>query len=389
MKNEALLTPTLERPAARTRARVSHVRLFGENDLEPAAALFLDRFREDQRGAKAQAEVAAYLKRLYLDCPTRTGDPTSLVAVGANGDIGGFVGCMRATFQFEGRPIKAGVTGTLMASAAPEHAFAAVQLLRESRNLDLDLLFTDTANRASLAMCQAMNYRTVAPDSLEWAFVFKPAELALSKASSRLRLGWLKGFRPLARVADWAAAPTLRAALGDTRVDDWTDAPVDADAFIAAASRLMQSCRFGPRYDVEEFSWLVGMAGERRSVGPLHLRVVRDAAGQPTAAYAAYGENGGVSRVFFCVAAPNAWGRLFARMIETARETGCVAIHGPLRKPMLPHAYATRGAFFYYACGTMAFAKRPEVRDAVEAGEALLGGFAGDRWTRLASDTFG
>ncbi len=45
--------------------------------------------------------------------------------------------------------------------------------------------------------------------------------------------------------------------------------------------------------------------------------------------------------------------------------------------------------FFYYAGGLLAFSDRPDVRQAVENGEAFLGGFAGDRWTELASDSFG
>ena len=79
------------------------------------------------------------------------------------------------------------VTGTLMASAAPGHALAAVHILRESRKLDYDLIVTDSANRASLAMCQAMNYQVASPDSLEWAYVFEPAAVALHKLSAAFR----------------------------------------------------------------------------------------------------------------------------------------------------------------------------------------------------------
>jgi hypothetical protein len=48
-----------------------------------------------------------------------------------------------------------------------------------------------------------------------------------------------------------------------------------------------------------------------------------------------------------------------------------------------------RGVVFYYACGMLAYTSRADVRAAIERGEAILGGFAGDRWTRLASDSFG
>ncbi len=56
---------------------------------------------------------------------------------------------------------------------------------------------------------------------------------------------------------------------------------------------------------------------------------------------------------------------------------------------MLPHAYAARGVFFYYAGGSLIYSNRQDIRRAAECGEALLGGFAGDRWTELASDNFG
>ncbi len=85
----------------------------------------------------------------------------------------------------------------------------------------------------------------------------------------------------------------------------------------------------------------------------------------------------------------HAWGRMFDKMLESAREAGCIAIHGALRRPLTSHVYATRGAFCYYAHGTLIYSHRPEIRRAIEAGEAFLGGFAGDRWTRLASDVFG
>ena len=131
------------------------------------------------------------------------------------------------------------------------------------------------------------------------------------------------------------------------------------------------------------------MARQRRSAGPLQLQVVYDGAGTPAAAYAAFGGKGDVARVFHAAAAPHAWARMFDKIIETARRRGCIGAHGSLKRPMMAHAYAVRGVFFYYAGGLMAYSRRPEISRAIESGEAFLGGFAGDRWTRLASDQFG
>ena len=370
------------RPGAR-------VRPLTESDLEPVADLFLQRFRSSRRGARARAEIAACIKALYLDHPMREGDADALVSIDSAGAIGAFCGGVRANFQFDGRPAKACITGTLMASAAPGHAMAAVQILRECRKLDYDLFVTDSANRNSLAICQAINYQVVSPDSLEWACVFDPASLALHKVRQRLGAGWLGALRPLARGLDLAAGAALRKAEGATKPSAWRDEEVDAETFVAIAPRFFEPYRLRPEFSRPEFLWLIAMAKRRRSAGPLHLRVVYDAAGTPAGAYAAFGGKGDVARVFHAVAAPHGWGRLFDKMRESARERGCIAIHGPLKKAMMAHAYSVRGVFFYYAGGMLAYSNRPDIRRAIESGEAMLGGFAGDRWTQLASDNFG
>jgi hypothetical protein len=373
------------------RPRVTNpsVRPLEERDLEPLADLFMQRFRKARRNARSRAEIAAYMKSLYLDYPTREGAAGSLVWVDSAGAIGAFVGGIRAGFVFQGSPLNAWVSGTLMASEQPAHSLAAVHLLRESRRLDYDLIITDTANRASLAMCQAMNYHVASPDSLEWAYVFEPAAVALHRLGRRFRAPWLAALRPAAKLADLAARAVLQAAVGASRRCEWRDEAVDAETFVDIAPRFLEAFKLRPDFSREEFLWLIGMARQRRSAGPLALRVIYDPSGAPAAAYASFGGKGEVARVLHAVAAPHAWGKLFDKMLETAREAGAIGIHGALRAPMMAHAYSVRGVFFYYAHGTMTYSNRPDIRRAIEMGDAFLGGFAGDRWTRLASDKFG
>jgi len=353
------------------------------------AELFLQRFRPERRPAGARAEIAACMKALYLDHPSRVGDADALVAIDGAGALAAFLGGVRTRFLFDGRPASACITGTLMASAAPGHALAAVQILRESRKLDYDLIVTDSANRASLAMCQAVGYRVVSPDSLEWAAVFDPSSVALHKIRQRLGAPWLGALKPLARLADFAASAALRAAEGPPKRSEWRDEEVDAETYADIAPRFLASFRLRPDFTREELLWHIGMARRRRSAGPLHLQVLYDGAGAPAGAYAVFGAKGDVARVLNAVAAPHAWGRLFDKMRETARARGCIGAHGPLRPSMMAHAYAVRGVFFYYAGGMLMYSNRPEIRQAIESGEAYLGGFAGDRWTQLASDSFG
>jgi hypothetical protein len=367
----------------------SRVRPMTESDLEPLADLFLQRFRAGKRGPSARAEIAQCMKALYLDFPNRQGEADALVTVDADGAIAAFCGGVRTPFLFNGRPATACVTGTLMASSAPSHALAAVQILRESRKLDYDLIVTDSANRASLAMCQAIGYQVVSPDSLEWACVFEPTAVALHKLRQRTGQAWLGALRPFARAADLAAGAALRAAAGTARRADWRDEEVDDETFAEIAPRFLEPYRLRPEYTREDLLWRIAMARQRKSAGPLRLQVVYDRNGEPAGAYAGFGGKGDVARIFHAAAAPNAWGRLFDKMRETAQGRGCIGAHGQLKPPLMAHAYSVRGVFFYYAGGMMIYSNRPEIRRAVEAGEAFLGGFAGDRWTRLASDSFG
>ena len=373
----------------RTRPLNARVRPLVEDDLDQVADLFLQRFRKSGRTPRARAEIAECMKTLYLEHPNRVGDADALVSLDAEGRVGAFCGGTRTGFVLDGKPLSGCVTGALMASPEPRHALAAVQILRESRRLDYDFIVTDSANRASLAMCQALAYFPVSPDSLEWMCVFEPAALALQKLKDRASVPGLGALRPFARALDLAGGAAWRRLAPPPRRSDWRDEEADSDAYIAAVAGLGDPFRLRPDLGAQEFHWLIDRARERRGAGRLHLRVLYDPSGAPAGAYAAYGGKGQSARVFHCLAAPHAWGRLFDAMRESARERGCIAAHGPLKAPMMAHAYAVRGMVFYYAGGMLAYTNRPDVRSAIQRGEALLGGFAGDRWTRLASDSFG
>lgn len=388
MSSGALLKLPSREPEPRPRVGAARVRPLTEDDLEPVADLFLQRFRAKPLKPRARAEIAACMKALYLDHPSREGDADALVALDCSGALAAFCGGVRTRFLFDGRPASVCVTGTLMASPAPAHALAVVQILRESRKLAYDLIVTDSANRASLAMCQAMGYQVVSPDSLEWASVFEPTSLALHKLRQRLGAPWLGALRPLARLADRAAGAALRAAEGAAKRSDWRDEEVDAETYADIAPRFLAPFRLRPNFTREELLWHVAMARRRRSAGPLHLQILYDGAGAAVGAYAVFGAKGDVARVINAVAAPHAWGRLFDKIRETARERGCIGAHGPLKPAMMAHAYGVRGVFFYYAGGMLMYSNRPEVKQAIKSGEAFLGGFAGDRWTQLASDSF-
>jgi hypothetical protein len=378
-------------PRSVARSSRSIVRPLEEGDLEGVARLFLSRFRGKRAASdgQARAEVANYMRQLYFDGPGYEAGAASLVQISARGEIGAFIGIIRTTYLLDGKPLVAGIKGAFMAAPDAENSFAAIELLREMHRRPLDLIFTDSANRSSLLLCRALKYKVMSPESLEWAFVFAPAAVVLHKMRQRWPLAAPRILQPLAGAADFAAKRVLRKHLKRGALTGSSDVEIDASTFIELAPRFLEHFRLRPEWSFRELEWLTTQAGQRRSAGPLHFHLVRDATGNPVGCYAFHGEKGGVARVLHAAATNKGWEGMIGHILDTAESMGCIGVHGAMRKGMMPHVYAIRGMFFYYAAATMAYSNRADVLSAVENGEAFVGGFAGDRWTRLATDEFG
>ena len=281
------------------------------------------------------------------------------------------------------------MNGVLMTAPGPQNSLAVVQLLRDVNRLPLDLVFTDSANRASLALGQALKYKIMSPQSLEWAKVFDPAALVVHQLRQRApALPWAL-LRPFAQVADLAFRRVARDRLKSIPPAGWRDIPIDAAAFVDAAPRFLGDFRLRPEWSRDEFTWLTTQAAQRQSAGPLNFRLVLNGSDVPVGCYAFYGEKGGVARVLHAGANPKSASGLLATILQTTEAMGCIGAHGTTREGMLAQVYATPGMFLYYAGGAMVSSQRADVLEAIERGDAFIGGFAGDRWTRLGTDTFG
>jgi hypothetical protein len=378
-------------PRSVARSSGNIVRPLEEGDLEGVARLFLSRFRGKRASSdeQARAEVANYMRQIYFEGPGCEAGAASLVQISARGEIGAFIGIIRTTYLLDGKPLAAGMKGAFMAAPEAENSFAAIELLRELHRRPLDLIFTDSANRSSLLLCRALKYKVMSPESLEWAFVFEPAALIFHRVRQRWPLAAPRILQPLAGAADFAAKRVLRKHLKRGGLTGWSDVAIEASTFVELAPKFLDDFRLRPEWSFRELEWLTTQAGQRRSAGPLHFRLVRDPSDNPVGCYAFYGEKGGVARVVHAAATNKAWEGVIGQILDTAESMGCIGVHGTMRKGMMPHVYAIRGMFFYYAAATLAYSNRNDVLSAVENGEAFVGGFAGDRWTRLGTDEFG
>jgi hypothetical protein len=357
-------------------------------DLEKVAHLFLRTFRSQaQAGRPAEVEnLAAYLDQLYLQGPHSAEGVNSLVYAGPGGDIGGFLGLHKTNYGLDGRRLSTCMIGSLMSSREPSYSRAGAQLLWGLNDLDFDIIMTDSANRRSLAFAGPLKYEVMSVNCLEWSFAFKPASMVAYK----LRQRWPSIPGALVKPFEKAGDSVARRAVGDKLTAPLPSKrhsmePTDAAGFATAVQLLADSFRLRPEWPLEELSWILARAEETRRQGPLNYCLVRDAGGALIGCYAFYGDAGRPAKTLQILASDGHWGAALDSLLHTAQEMGCIGVIGQAQDALMTHLFKFSGVIFYYTGGSFVRSKDQEVIDLVHRQGMLIGGLAGDRWTRLSS----
>lgn len=383
--------PAASAPAV-IRATDGRVRPLEAGDLERSAVLFLRAFRRGRRAPSQRAveEVAAYMRRIYLEGPYCDAGTGTLVQVDGQGDIRGFLGILKTRYRLDDEELSAGIISTLMAADGAHDGMAAPQMLRALNQSAFDMILTDSANRLSLPFARPLKYQLMPLNCLQWMRVFKPAALLLYKARERWPLPPAPLFAPVTHLVDRAAARALRPRQRHAVPPRWREETIDAAGFAAVLPGFVEAYRLRPAWPATELGWLLDQAAQKRAGGDLAFRLVHGGTGTaPIGCYAFYGRRGGPAAVLQLLARPGQWGTVLESLAASAEAMGCIAVHGPANAAMMPDLCAYRGLLFFYGGGTMVRSRREEVLRAVREDKALIGGLAGDRWTRLGTDPFG
>lgn len=375
-------------PAAPARIGPDRVRPVERGDLERVARLFLNVFRGGAEGGNAVEDAAAYMERLYLEGPYCEQGPNGFVQIDGHGDIGGFLGILKTRYRIGGDVLSAGILSTLMAARGANHGTAAPRLLRALNAAGFDLQLTDSANRASLAFARPMKYELLADESLRWELAFRPATILLDKARRKWPRRPLGLLTPFAGLSDALIGRLVRrphrskAALCEVRT-------LDAQAFAELLPRFLTGFRLHPLWPREELFWLLDQAAQKRANGPLSFVALCKPQGMPIGCYALHGEAGRVASVLHVFAERGHGETVIDHLIASAEEMGCTGVEGQACKALMPHLYRYPGLIFRYGGAAMVRSGREDVMAALRAGDILIGGLAGDRWTRLSADPFG
>lgn len=360
------------------------IRALRHDDLNGVASLFQRTFRS---GETASTALKTTLSETFIDHPQADGELSSLVLENETGGVKGFIGVIPVRMLIDGRPVRAAFAGSMMVERPKENPLAGGRLLRAFLSGPQDLSISETANATAFGMWRGLGHSLVPGYSLNWLRPLNPGAAAMAIVASTHPMGAL--LKPLGRLADAAARlahiEPFRLPAGKPRAPGFRD--VDASELAETLMALTEGYSLRPDWDKATLSWLLRQASQKPLYGDIVRRVVRDGSDRPLGAYVYYGRPGGIAWTLQLLARPERVEATLDDMLRHAHETGCVAIRGSGQPWLMPSLLA-RKALFFGRSFTVAHTRDVQIRRALDSGEALASGLAGETWSPLIGNRF-
>ncbi|MFN4089934.1 MAG: hypothetical protein ACK4QW_12965 [Alphaproteobacteria bacterium] len=325
-----------------------------------------------------------HARESYFDHPWFDAELPSLVSVGTDGRLSGFVGVTARRMSHRGEPVRVAVPGNFVVRPGPDgrvDAFAAIGLLRRFLTGPQDLSVTDTANDMSRRLWEAAGGAVAAGYSLDWFRPIRPvrALLQVVEAERKAALPQSRLLHLAGRGADLLGAPAL-ARMGRSRRVDHTLEPFDPDFLIDLLERHRAYDLVG-LYDRAGLDWLMRRIDEKAEGRVLACHGVTDGK-QRMGAFAYLLRRDGFAEVLFSYAREGRFDFVLAAMVEDAAQRGASVLTGSVKPPRLP-AYKLQRCFFFANQWTIVHSRRSELSDAFHRGRVLLTALDGEKWTRF------
>ena len=351
---------------------MSVVRPFAETDISQVADLHRRVFLGGAPQAASAAQLQAY-RRYFSDVflnPTLDSGAVGSLVYESRDRILGFLGVMPRRMRFKSKPALMAVC-TQFAVDPAGRGQVGLRLLKHCFAGPQDLTVSDEAGDGTRTIWEWCGGETVLPMSMHWIRPLRPAQLAMALLAERASLPRLAGMAAsLARPVDAllrTQVPALRPSSPTGSREEF-----DGSTFPAALAGIAWAPALGPDYDARSAAWAIERAGTRPGHGRVRAFVVRggDASINGWFAYCISGNR--IGEVLQVAARPPAAGQVLDHLLDDAMQQRAVAVSGRLA-PSLVAPLSDRQALFYRGNHWMlVHSARPDLRYAVQRGDALL-----------------
>jgi hypothetical protein len=352
-------------------------------DVPAVAALYMRVLR--RRAGAPSPGLTRFFRSFYCDGPFREPDIPSLVHVDADGRVTGFVGVNATPMLWKGRRLRAAFSGSLMVDNPRTAPLAGAALLKAFLAGAQDLSFSETANPVSQGMWERLRGHVLASSSLDWLRILRPAGFALASAAGRVPA--LRAALPLARAVDRLAGrrtpkSSVARFVSDANPAGLTADPVGEDEFTALLERFTEPYALRPDWSGGYGAHVLAEALSKPGFGAPVMAAVRARGGATLGAFLYHVKPGGLGRAVQVLAAPERTGAVLQCLFADALDRGAVAVRGRADARIV-QAAPGRSLVFASVSSTVAHARDAELLAALQAGQGLVNGLAGETWCRL------
>jgi hypothetical protein len=323
--------------------------------------------------------LARYFERILLDQPWADDEIPSLVYIDDDGSIVSFQGSSVRRARFDGRAIRIGCAGQLVAHPDVRHRAAGAKLLRAYLDGPQELTITDTANERTRQLWMLLGGEMVHLSCMGWVRILRPWVLAEWFLRER-RGSWRRprGSR-LLPLLDAATVRSIRAAAlpptPDVTADRLTPPEVTENMNV-----LGDTLRLHLDYDERFLGWLFDELATVRALGELVGQLVRTRDGRVLGWYIYFLLPRGPARVLQVVGRDRDVGRVLDHLFYHAWSGGAAAVLGRVEPRLLEPLAGRRCLMHYGPTASLAHSRDLEMIGAIASGRSLLTRLDSEWW---------
>jgi hypothetical protein len=356
---------------------MSSTRSLERSDLPQVAALFELVARSGQ--PHPPAGLAGYFERVLVDQPWADSEIPSLVHVDDDGRIVAFQGSSTRRARFDGRPIRIGCAGQLVAHPDARHLAVGARLLRIYMKGPQELTVTDTANDQTRGIWMPLGGEAAHLSCIGWLRVLRPWRFAESYLRDRHKSQRRTSGVGLLRALD-AATTKMVGRVSPPPAPAGHAEPLTPGSLVEHLPTLARGLRLHLDYDERYLGWLFDELAALTGLGTPVAQLVRSEAGHVIGWYVYFLALGGISRVLQVAAATRHAGEVLDHLLHHAWSNGAAAVLGRM-EPQLVLPLADRQALLHRAgSAALVHSRDPEILGAIASGRALLTRLDAEWW---------
>jgi hypothetical protein len=348
------------------------VRPFVARDIAEVGELHRRVFRlscdlTDEQWARAYRE---YFSDVFLNPSLCDGAGASLVYE-RDGRIRGFLGVMTRRMSFNGRPVRMAVCSQFAVDPG-ERGQAGLRMLKHCFEGPQDLTITDEAGDETRRVWEWCGGERVLPHSMRWIRPLRPVQLGLSMLAQRKSLTLLaRAVAADARILDALIGKLAPASLRIPPVRGHR-AELDEKTFLSCIREIGGVRALRPQYDGESAGWAFSRAGRPSGGGAVRKFAVKQDDGSTAGWFVYRATRERIAEVLQIAARPESLGDIIDHLLDDAFRNRAVAVSGRVEPALVP-ILTSRHAFFYRGhYWTLLHSTNPQLRYAIQAGDAFL-----------------